>query len=245
MLTYDDRPLDIQLALELLSPEASPEQQQAFLQFLRLHRHHINDDALLGLLRFLDDHQWQLQALHTILPQLEKPLRKKAKPDYRFHYAAALALLLLASWLLFPKNKPSPDLAAFIPVETGLPNLLSTADQLQKWRPAMQAFTQENHARALIELDKLANSTPENDTLYYFYGVAAFNMQAHDKAIQALLNLKKMPKSAYAADGEYFLALAYWQSGKTELARSALQAISAQDAHPFAEAAKKILSLHF
>jgi predicted Zn-dependent protease len=245
MLTYNERPINIKLALELLSNTANKDEQIAFLSFLRQHRNDINDEAIEGLLLFLDDHQGQLEALHDKLSSLNQPLVKKPTPDYRLRYAAALALLITATWLLFPKKKPESDLAAFIPLETGLPNLLSSADNLDKWRPAMQAFTQENYSKAISELDKITDNQPNNDTLLYFSGVAAFKLQSFDKAILTLLKLQQQPDSPYAADGEYFLALAYWQSGQTDKARSALKSIANQQAHPFAEAAKKILSRHF
>lgn len=245
MLTYKERPLDIKLALDLLSNTANKDEQAAFLSFLRQHRNDIDDEALQGLLLFLDDHQGQLEALHDKLSSLNQPIVKKPAPDYRLRYAAALALLITATWLLFPKKKPESDLAAFTPLETGLPNFLSSEDNLNKWRPAMEAFTQENYLKAIGELEKLTDYQSNNDTLLYFSGVAAFKVQSFDKAISAFLKLQQQPDSPYAADGEYFLALAYWQTGQTDKARSALKTIAHQQAHPFAEAAKKILSLHF
>ncbi len=235
-MIYDNKPVDLSYIQQVLDEQADPSLRNSFLLALRYRQGQENDDVLLGVMQFLEDHHWRPEALRAQLRQLEQPISASARQYRLLPYAAILATAITAiAWLM---QAPGPPISqTHIPLETGLPNFLGSDDALNKWRPVMAAYARHDFTASANALKALSTDYPNNDTLYYLQGVVAFQSEQYSEAAQYFLALPDTATSAFGADRDIFLALALLHSGDKVAARELFRKLQQDEDHPYQHAA--------
>jgi TolA-binding protein len=240
-MTYDNKTVDFSLILRTFSSTADPSRRHQLLKALRAQKGQEFDDTLQGVLQYLDDHHWDPEALTGKLKQLDQPVVSPKRNNFLLTLAAAAILLIGLAWW-YP---PAPNaLQSYELSETGLPNFLGSDDELKKWRPAMEALARNDFAAAANALAALAADYPRSDTLLYLQGSMAYNQQAYREALAFFSAMPDTSMSVFAADRDYFTALALLKSGDKAAARRQLEAIISNEYHPHRRLATSLLEKH-
>lgn len=240
-MTYDYKTVDFSLILRTFSDPSDAAGQQHLLNTLRSHQGQIDDDTLQGLMQYLDDHQWDPEALTGKLKQLDQAVVTPKRNNFLLAFAAAAILLIAFAWWY----SPAPSvLQSYELNETGLPNFLGSDDNLKKWRPAMEALARNDFAASANALAALAADYPQSDTLLYLQGSMAYNQQAYREAVAFFSAMPDTSSSVFAADRDYFTALALLKYGDRVAARRQLEAIVSKENHPHRRLAKSLLETH-
>jgi hypothetical protein len=156
--------------------------------------------------------------------------------------AAAVVAVLVAVILYFPGQQQPEDLFAsnFQPY----PNVLvplnraeATADLPSQ---AFSLYEQGAYAQALPFLQQLATDAASTD--YDFYAaMCQLQLGEIPAAIARLEPLSQSREARFRLHAQWYLALAYLSTGKTEATAALLSQMAATDDHPFAKQAQTLL----
>ena len=167
--------------------------------------------------------------------------RKHTRQLWPYYAVAASVALLVAVFLIFFNNTPTPEelfSANFEPY----PALAYAPDRADDQPDSLEkrafgAYTNGEMPEAIRLLEQLANQ--EGQPAYWLYlGNAYLADGQAEKAIAALLKAEDQ-ESPLQEQVDWYLALAYLRAGQTEEARAKLEAISNTDSY-YREQAKQI-----
>lgn len=167
----------------------------------------------------------QLDEFHKDIPKtkVKKSKDKKVRYLYYSKFAAAAALIIAVGSIWFFSTPQNEKLYAkhFKP-DPGLPTTMSSTDNFEFY-DGMVSYKHGDYDIAIDKWKTLNESSPENDTLNYFLGIAFLANKNVPDAIPYLENAADAEDDfALLNDTYYYLGLAYMKEGNIELAKKNL-----------------------
>jgi tetratricopeptide (TPR) repeat protein len=153
------------------------------------------------------------------------PAVVKKLPHFAW-YAAAAVVIVAVTWF-YRNNTPSAEkiyARYFIP-DSGLPVVMSSANDDYDFYDGMVSYKEENFARAIEIWKKVYLEHPANDTLQYYMGMAYLNSN-DSSAVAYLLPVAANDNSRWQPKAIWYLALAYVKTGRKEEAAIWLKKLS-------------------
>ncbi len=161
-----------------------------------------------------------LNDFHTEIA--DKPIVKSTN-YYRYAIAAAFLVLIgVSSWVLFIKENHSQQIFAttFKP-DPGLPTTMGTTDNYDFYE-GMVSYKRKNYAEAIKKWEPMYASTPTNDTIIYFLGMAHLANNAAKQSEKYLKESQQQPASVFYEESQYYLALIFLKEDKIVEAKALL-----------------------
>ncbi len=230
-----------------LEGELKPEEKTAFENRLRteatlveevaLHQHlrkGIQSDGRTRMLDMLAGADRKMPAYHP--PAQVIPFGEATRRRF-YQIAAAVILLLIPLYLVLDYNrKPSKLFTAyFTPYQSVT---VASGDPLAQ---AMQEYQQQNYAQALPILEKMLSQDGNQDTTLFYQGNSSLALGKTDEAIASFARITASPGNPFYHEAQWYLALAYLKEKQTSAARNQLQAITADNSHPYYNRAAELL----
>ena len=148
--------------------------------------------------------------------------------------AAVTVMAILIFWKLFSgKFDSGQKIAASLPVEEGLPVLMSSVDRNKLFADAMTQFKLEDFRASSVLFSELSVKDPLNDTLLYFSGYSFLKLTEYPSAIDCFEKVVGQPGSIFFKKRQYCLSLAYWGAGKKGKAEELSDLILQDPDHPY------------
>lgn len=211
----------------------------------RLQQYLPQDEALDGAIRFLQDHDYDFDALHEFLEAPFSGTRShtrtvRLQPAKLLGMAAIVAGIVLASWYYITQFQPNRQLAAAAFYEPGLP-VYAGIGQQKMFQEMMSAYRGGETEEGLRLYRQLATKQPLNDTLQYFGGWLYYQCQQPDSAAMLFQQVTALSSEAFGYKAEYMQAISLYLCGKRSQARLQLEQIAARPNHAFAISAQRML----
>lgn len=246
MLIYNNNRLDFNFISRTLKDDYDPKAREAVFEFLRAHKDDVTDDAVLGIILFLEQNNWKL----TVLQDKHKRLghqtfvskRKQRFKQKKINYSIAAIVILFIGIGYFFNYNTSSSILDYAPAESGLPNFLNADTKNNRWSAFMEAYNKEDYQKAQTELKVIEKDVPKsNDTLQYFLGITTFKLKAFDQAATHFETLKTLEESVFKLDSEFYLMLSLLASNKKPEAKVYLNHMLNDSLHPYHSNSKEIL----
>jgi hypothetical protein len=245
MLRYKGQEVDFEFICNWVASHPVDEECLDLFVFLFANKDSIQNDAILGLLDYIEDNDWELTPLRNKLqeskPKIHTLPKRRLKPQVLL-YPMALGLFFGLYWLGYRPYQNKTLVTSHFPIETGLPNFLSNHDTLHKtWRELMHSFKSERYNEALQLISEIEKNKPSNDTLLYYKGISAFMTPRYEMGSASFRALLAQKQSVFANDATYMLALSLLREGQDKEARKILLTIKNDTTHPHQKASKSLL----
>ena len=227
------------------------EEQVEFETRLQLDERLLDEYEVYKKLRasFLDIHADRLKERFKRLDEeLDRTERvgRGASPGMLFllKVAAAISVFSIAAWIVISlKDGRNSDLATYIPVEEGLPVLMSPVEQEKPFADAMTQFKLENYKSSRLLFKELLTINPDNDTLSYYAGYSSLKLKDYDQAANCFRDVISKSYSVYHKKAQFCLALSYWGKGDQQNMQEIIVAIFQDNSHHFYHQALEIRGL--
>jgi tetratricopeptide (TPR) repeat protein len=244
MIYYKNKAVNFELIRVAL--ESDDKERAEIFDYLQQHRDRIEDEAVLGVLDYLEQHpnDYSLLAQKFIAIQSMdfSQSRKFNSPIFRYALVASVLLLIALGLLFYPFSSPTP--IVYVPDETGLDNMLNKHSMETHWVIFNTYYQNKDYRKALGFIDSMP-SRIALDSIYYYKGVVAFKLEKYTLASESFMKLLQHEQSEFFQDGEYFLAISLIKQGDWRNAKDVLQRITSQDFHPFHREAHDLYSQFF
>lgn len=243
-MQYKEQHIDFEFIMHFFMTEKEEQKRVHFLNFLKANRALIEDDTIIGLLLYLDKHNWDHQKLEEKLTTLTYPFQKHRKTvKHKTNYLKYVAsIIIIAASILSILYLTDPPLSKYFPVETGLPNLMSSySTQDNKWEKLNTAFQHEDYEFVYITCKELIANKMHSDTLYYFSGIAAYKLKKYEEAASYFNQIEQYKKSVFLIDSEYLLALSLMSTKEKKQGKEILKSMSNDPNHPYSLQAKELI----
>lgn len=171
----------------------------------------------------LNEYHKEVGSTHSKVVQEPKLITKPKSNRALWYSMAAVLIALFGIFWFFNRTSPNEKLFAkhYTP-DPGLPTTMSTTSNYFFFE-GMVDYKQGNFKEALQKWEPLLASTPENDTLHYFLGMAHL---ANEEAKQALPYLEKvstMKQSSFISEANWYLGLSYLRLNQPKAAEKVLK----------------------
>jgi hypothetical protein len=246
MLIYNNNRLDFKFLSSTLKDDYDPKAREAVFQFLRAHKDDITDDAVLGIVLFLEQNNWNLTLLKSKYKRLGHQTfvskRKKRFEQKKINYGIAAVVILFIGIGYFFNYNTSSSILDYAPTESGLPNFLNADTKNNLWSVFMEAYSKEDYQKAQSELKVIEKDlTKSNDTLQYFLGITSLQLKAYDQAATHFKTLKTEERSVFKLDSDFYLMLSLLATNKKPEAKVYLDQMLKDSLHPYHSNSKEIL----
>ncbi|MFZ7107714.1 MAG: hypothetical protein ACO1HD_13895 [Bacteroidota bacterium] len=155
--------------------------------------------------------------------------------------AAVSVMAILIFWKVFSgKFDSGQEIAALLPVEEGLPVLMSSVDRNKSFADAMTQFKLEDFRASAVRFSQLSLKDPLNDTLLYFSGYSFLKLTEYPSAIDCFEKVVGQPGSVFFKKSQYCLSLAYWGAGKKGKAEELSDLILQDPDHPYFQETERL-----
>lgn len=192
---------------------------QQKIKYVEKIREEIEDSILRGKIKEFHTHVSEAED-----SEIKTVGSKKIKFNAILYSVAAMIVVLLGIfWLMESSNTTSEKLFSknFKP-DVGLPLKMGTSNTYGFYE-GMVDYKQENYKEAIAKWQTLVDENPENDTLFYFLGVANLALGNAKKSLEYLQNQDRFQKGMFKNDAAYYAALAKIKEGKFEEAKVFLE----------------------
>lgn len=237
-MQYKDQHIDFEFINHFFMTEKEEYKRVQFLNYLKANRELIEDDAIVGLLLFLDKHNWNHLKLEQKLSTLSYPPQKRTlaakrrKKNNYLKYAASL--IIIASTIFSITYFKQQPLSTYFPIETGLPNLMSShTNQDYKWKKINAAFQNEDYKSVYTTCKEQLLNKIQSDTLLYFCAISAYKLNKYEEAVNYFKEIQFYEESIFLIDSEYMLALALLNTSEKQQGKDILKSMSINPNHPF------------
>jgi tetratricopeptide (TPR) repeat protein len=176
----------------------------------------------------------RLKAIDTELDRKGRSPGRTSSFPFQRVLLAALVVLAIGSTLFLLQGRTSstsinPD---FLPVEEGLPVLMSTSGE-KSFDDAMSLFKAGEFRESADRFIPLLESRPVNDTLLFYTGNALLRSGRAADALPLFNRLTISHSPAYALKAGVYVALCSWETGAKQEALNQLREISFLENHPY------------
>lgn len=208
-----------------------------------------DNDALIGTILFLEDHDWDFSILagafssldQKILKTIQGEKEKRIFPPFLKYAAGIFIILGLASILLLQLTSNSP-IDQFYPEEPGLPNFLNANSPLNKWQEVMSAYYIGDFKQAHEKLQQIKINEPQNDTVLYYDGVISYQLNEYQSAVLSFMALANRNASVFFYDASFRLGFSLFKNHQLSEAQNQFKMIAAETDHPYTKESAEILS---
>ena len=225
-------------------PEASAEIRTAIKTRLKFCMD--SDEVLAGAIKFLEDHNYDFDALHQFL---EMPVtffdNKKKSPGIiiikRFSVAAAIFIILGGvGWFYFFRQTPAKIVSNSVIYEPGLPVFASIQGN-REFHELMSAFRMKDAITGLGYYHSLIRKELLNDTLFYFGGWLYFLNEQEDSAALNFKKVTEIQSGIFQNKAEYMQAICLYLSNKKDESKQIFENIKRDKTNPYREKAISLL----
>ena len=205
------------------------------------------DEAISGTIKFLEDHNYDFDALHQFLenPIILSNSKKKYPATIGFKklsVAATILILLTTSvWFYINRETTKKIMTKAIFHEPGLPVFASMQGN-KEFHELMSAYKMQDTKTGLGYYYALISKEPMNDTLNYFGGWLFY---LNDQPDSAALNFNKVTeiKSAiYQQKAQYMLAVCLYLKGEKTESKLLFENIIQDKTNPYMENIVQLLA---
>ena len=179
-------------------------------------------EALAGAVKFLEDHNYDFDALYQFLedPIILSNSKKKYPTTISFKkmsVAAAILILLTTSvWFYINRESPKKIMTKAIFHEPGLPVFASVQGN-KEFHELMSAYKMQDTKTGLRYYYVLISKEPMNDTLNYFGGWLFYLNDQPDSAVLTFKKVTETKSETYQQKAQYMQAICLYLKGeKTE-----------------------------
>lgn len=225
-------------------PEASAEIRTAIKT--RLKYCVDSDEVLAGAIKFLEDHNYDFDALHQFLAMPVTFFNNTKKSSEiinikKFSVAAAIFIILGGvGWFYFFRQTPAKIVSNSVIYEPGLPVFASIQGN-REFHELMSAFRMKDAKTGLSHYHSLIRKELLNDTLMYFGGWLYF---LNDQEDSAALNFKKVTEiksGIFQNKAQYMQAICLYLSNKKDESKQIFENIKRDKTNPYREKAISLL----
>jgi hypothetical protein len=157
--------------------------------------------------------------------------------------AAAIAVLVLTTWLIYPKQSGSDELyATFFQLRTH-PDAMVRGEESElalAEKSAVEAYVAKDFTNAIKQYEILVKLSPKEPKHVLFLAISYMNEGQTAKAI-SLLDGFSVSDNPYEADMRWYLALAHLKQGSLNTSKGLLENLAAGNSF-YAESARELLS---
>jgi len=93
--------------------------------------------------------------------------------------------------------------------------------------PALNFYRADRFADAARQLEELSAKYPASVEIFFYLGVSRLFLRDHEAAIKALEKADELARDSFSADVSWYLALAYFKSGRIDDAQTRLTSLAA------------------
>jgi len=203
------------------------------------------DDAMKGVIDFLQDHNYDFDTLYDFLNLGDELPTTRQDTSIRrfFSYSILAALLLIAgtSSYLFYQNRPAQKIASSVFYEPGLP-VFATLDGDKDFHELMSAYRTLDIGTGLKYYRALIVRNPSNDTLHYFGGWLYFKNKQADSAALSFSKIAAFPGSIYRNKAQYMQAISLYVNGDTKASKLQFEKISQDNRSEYQQDAIRLIA---
>ena len=246
MMSHEDKntnPPTIEEVIAACNPGVSSEVRTSLK--LKLHSSFPKDEALLGAIRFLEDTDYDFDALYEFLNVPIDLSIKKAPSSSNFKQALAIAasiiLILGIVWSVFYKNSVEKEIAEAAFYEPG-PPVFATIGGEKDFHEMMSAYRMQDAEAGLKFYHKLIKKGPQNDTLNYFGGWLYFINKQPDSAAIHFGITEKMIKGNYYYKAQFMEAISFYLDKQKSLSKQLFERIKIEKSSPYQKDAIHLLT---
>ncbi|GAA3960301.1 tetratricopeptide repeat protein [Mucilaginibacter dorajii] len=210
----------------------------------KLHNSFSEDDALQGAIKFLEDSDYDFDALYEFL---DMPIGLSAKKvTSRFNYkhvltVAASVILMIGVWWIFYKKNTESEIRRNVFHEPGLP-VFATIEGKKDFHELMSAYRMQDVKTGLKFYYKLIKKEPQNDTLHYWGGWLFFIDKQPDSAVVHFENAVKTINGKYYYKAQYMEAISLYLNKQKSLSKELFKKIKLDKSSPYQKDAIHLLS---
>jgi tetratricopeptide (TPR) repeat protein len=185
-------------------------QQVYFLDYIK--SNNFDDDELLGLKLFLENNDYDIDALKTFISI--EPLKmnsKKTNSVYKLYKIAASFLLIIGiGYFIKLSTSKHQNMENFMIEDAGFKVWMGAASNNIDIINGMSYYKNKDYTEALSYFSKIQN----NDTAFYYSGIS--NIQLNNLN-EAEIFLSKIPStSVYSNRATYYISLCYLYNNQIE-----------------------------
>lgn len=208
-----------------------------------------SDEAVLGARDFLEDHQYDFDALRQFISpeQTEhKDLTSKSPRlyfplIYKISAAAAIIAALFYGSMLLESERRHRQMTETIFYEPGLPVFAGLGGD-RIFHEMMTCFRLQESAEGLRYIDTLEQQYGHNDTLSYYAGWLHYFDRDYAGAARRFEEVTQHPGSIYHEKSELMTAAALCLEGRRKESRSKLLDIQRKSGHAYQKEAMGLLT---
>lgn len=206
-----------------------------------------SDEAVLGARDFLEDNNYNFDALREFVlpqdipaPKAQKISRHVRPLFYRTAAAAAILAVLAYGGYSLQKAQRHREMTQKVFYEPGLPVFAGLGGD-RIFHEMMTSFRLQESEEGLRYIDTLEQLYGRNDTLSYFAGWLHYFEKDYTGAAQRFEEVAHDSSSVYHEKSELMTAAALLLDGKKEAARVRLEAILKMPTHGYRKEAEGML----
>jgi tetratricopeptide (TPR) repeat protein len=203
-----------------------------------------DDVALLGIIKFLKEHEYDFDALYQFLDTPLKRAKKNKLVAINMKWlsvAAALVLLIGSIGYYTFQVSPINTVRKSIFYEPGLP-VFASLEGDKSFHELMSSFRTADAKTGLSFYHELISKNLQSDTLKYFGGWLYFQNQQFDSAVIAFDQVVQSNSAQYMSKAAYMQAVSVYISGDKENAQKLFGQILKDTLNPFSNKALGLLS---
>jgi len=229
-----------------MAPDAPPELREDVKARLKMTTP--ADEAVLGARDFLEDNDYDFDALRNFVFPTDLPVHRTSETKrlipaivYRASAAAILlAAMLYGGWSIRTDQRHR-QVTDRIFYEPGLPVFAGLGGE-RIFHEMMTSFRLQESAEGLRYIDTLEQMYGRNDTLSYFAGWLHYFDKDYAGAAQRFEEVGKDSASIYFEKSELMTAAALYLDGRLQEARTRLEEILRQQGHGYRKEAEELLN---
>lgn len=203
------------------------------------------DEALIGAKMLLEDNNWDYKVLQKAFSKTQTKIDEVAsgtkqihqKNNYLKYVAVFIPFIAIAGYFLLNKSNSIDN---YFIKETGLPTLMSN-DNKNEWNELMQLYKNNELEKAYKFSSQIIETKKENDTVNYFKGVIAYDLQKFDIANESFKKIETNKQSSFYFDAEFRLGFSLLKSDKKEEAKQQFEKVKSNSESPYNSEATTIL----
>ncbi|HFC00787.1 MAG TPA: hypothetical protein ENJ53_08290 [Phaeodactylibacter sp.] len=241
---------NLDLIEKYLSEELTPAEQEQFEKLKKTDADFAEEIQMAAVVNadfnIQQKMRWKSLLEKQNAPAKDTPVRKLAPRKKSYHWIRSVAAVfvlglgLAMAWMFF--STPDLDVLASEQLVNIYKSPTVTMDGAvvdSHWKNAINAYQDGNFSIAVAAIEKSIENTPENlDEKHFYLGLSYLyeDVPDYQKAVNHLLESKKLNAQRFAPQADWFLSLAYLKQGKTAQAKALLQHIVDRNGWKKAEA---------
>lgn len=163
----------------------------------------------------------------SVALETELTKRRSVKLPTYFKWAASIAVIAAASWLLFFLNNHTPS-ELFTEYYTTYPNTVSPVSRSGKESIAdyWQFYETGQYENAYSAFKIVVDADPENEEIRFYLGICALETGRNNEAANNFSAVAKNAEATFFEQAQWYLGLTYLKMDDGDTARKVFQTIA-------------------